>query len=146
MHLLRLLVRVNLFLSMGLLLGWAAYRHHAGLPLDFDPELDDNIGPVWLELLITQAILGYVVSSDARFSELFARLLGAIWLFGLIWAVVLFMLQQQVYGSNDNKKSIFSWYQQASIAVFALVGKRPLSRAEVERLTSMLSTRPGEDL
>jgi hypothetical protein len=63
---------------------------------------------------------------------------------GVCMGVVMAFLQGQIYDPQWPHFDVYSWYVWPSIVLCALLGRRPLTTAETERLGSMLSRRIGE--
>jgi len=132
----RVILKINLALALVLFWLIVAYRHAHGLPLvDLLP--GSHRGP--LGTMLVQA-LAHVISLYILFvkhvSEALVRVCGIVG--GILWitGVAMSALGPQHWNS-------FACYAWASVAACALVGKRPLTKLEMDELVSVLSRRVG---
>src|SRR5258706_418812 len=146
MKTIRTIAKLNLLVSIVLLLVWTGYRLEHGLPIESQLLFHHRHGTGWIDLLLSEALLIYVFFIDRRIPEDFFRGLGFVCVLGVVILLVTAVLQNQIYGSEGHvRESVFLWYQRIAFGICAVIGRRPLTDSEAARLRSALSRLTSRD-
>ena len=143
MNAVRKIAKINLLLSVAVYLSWLGYRLCRGLPI-IEANAARSLHPAWLWRSVEEGFYIYVFIFDKRISELIVRGVGIICAFGLVLGAVIVLLRNQIYGSPwFPVDPLRAWYAWPSVVACAMVGRRPLSEAEAERLSRIVARSLG---